>query len=406
MKYIIFSLLILLSANCSPQSAKYQQINFRPESFDWNPNPYVFSSYIKDSILTNKGNQYAACDFSCIGNIQMVHEIWDSNTGIKKDLTKELKDSFRLLKKVNAIDYILDMAKSHQVVIINEAHHMPQHRVFTTQLLEGLRKQGYKHLGLETYISQESNDSLIKTNGYANLKSGFYTKEPQFGNLLREALKNEYKLFGYESEKHNNGKEREINQAKNIQEYLLKYPNEKVIIHCGFDHGFEGDLGSSWEKAMAGRLFEFTMIDPLTINQVRFSERFKREFENPYYQNFDEVNPTVFIDKNGKSFGNDKKEAWFDIFVFHPRSKYNERASWLKYNEREEIRFSFEDSNIECPCLVFAYKNGERIESAIPYDIQETNSKITNLVLDKSEFQIVILNKNGKALMTKHKRSN
>ncbi|MBK7637262.1 MAG: hypothetical protein IPJ13_25495 [Saprospiraceae bacterium] len=57
-------------------------------------------------------------------------------------------------------------------------------------------------------------DSILQYEGYPTLKSGYYTKEPQFGNLVRAAHKKGFKIFGYESNGHTNGKEREINQAK------------------------------------------------------------------------------------------------------------------------------------------------------------------------------------------------
>ncbi len=399
-KLILLTLITFFG--CSTNKNSYEEFKFEIESTEWNLNPYKFSSFIRDSILTNKGPEFAAWDYSCIGDIKMMHNAWDSQETYSEIFSQKMKDSFALWEKVDAIEFILNEVKSHQVVIINEAHQMPQHRVFTTQLLEGLFKQGFRHIGLETYLAHKTTDSLIHVHGYPNLKTGFYTKEPQFGNLLRVAISQGYNLFGYESEDHIDGYEREINQAKNIKNYIDKYPNEKFIIYCGFDHGYEGEIGNIWQKAMASRLSDLTGFDPLTIDQVKFSERSLKKFENPYYQLFNENNPTVYINNNNKSFGNDRKEAWFDIYVFHPRSVYNQRAEWLKYNDRSEIVFSFDDAPIECPCLVLAYKSGEQIGFAIPYDVQEVKTKKAHLILDKSEYDIVIWNNKGKALKTKY----
>lgn len=44
--------------------------------------------------------------------------------------------------------------------------------------------------------------------------------------------------------------------------------------------------------------------------------------------------------------------------------------------------------SIECPCLVFAYIEDEKIGSAVPYDIQETENKSVKLVLDESNFEM------------------
>ena len=382
------------------------EYEFNLEGFEWDANPYKFTSYIQDSVLQQQSPQVTAWDFSYIGDIENMHKMWDKQSNKRKELSQEKKDSFALFKEVNAIEYILEQAKTHQVVIINEGHHMPQHRIFSTQLLDGLKEQGFKHLGLEAYFGSPTTDSLMRANGYPILKSGYYTKEPQFGNLLRVAHKKGFKIFGYESEGNESGKEREINQARNIQTYIEKFPNEKVMIHCGFDHGYEGEMTNQWEKAMAGRLTEFTNINPLTINQVIYSEKSKKEYENPYYQLTDLDNPSVYINQNGQLFGKYRDGAWFDIAVFHPRSKKYNRPNWMKYGDRNEVDFSFKEANIECPCLVFAYKKGEEIGSAIPYDIQETNEKAVKLILDKSDFNIVIWNEKEKALKTELSNTN
>jgi len=82
---------------------------------------------------------------------------------------------------------------------------MPQHRIFTTQLLNNLKEQGFSHLGLESYFSNPKSDSLFQVNGYPTLKSGYYTKESQFENLVGEAHKKGFKVFGYGSQGHENG---------------------------------------------------------------------------------------------------------------------------------------------------------------------------------------------------------
>ena len=101
--------------------------------------------------------------------------MWDSQTMERKKPSQVQKDSFAMFERKDAVEYILEQAKKHQVLIINEGHHMPQHRVLSTQLLDGLKEQGFKHLGLETYYSSSKADSIIDRNGYPTLKSGYYT---------------------------------------------------------------------------------------------------------------------------------------------------------------------------------------------------------------------------------------
>jgi len=397
----LFLVLVLSILSCQQEKTTFEEYDFKLEGYDWDGDPYKFSSYIQDSIIEISGAQKAAWEYSYIGDIENMHKSWDRDYQNTREVSQQVRDTMALLSIVNAQEYILERAKDYQVVIINEAHHMPQHRVFTTRLLEDLKAQGFKHLGLETFFASETNDSTLQANGYPILTTGYYSKEPQFGNLIREALHSDYKVFGYESQGHANGKEREINQARNIQEYLSKYPDEKLIIHCGFDHGYEGDMSNSWEKAMAGRLTEFTGIDPLTITQTVFSERSSLDLESPYYQLVDVPEASVFLDEEGKSFGDYRSGSWFDIAVFHPRSGGFDRPKWMVYGERKELAYSFMDADINCPCLVFAYKEGEEIGTAVPYDIQETSDKTLTFVLDESNFEIVILNEEGRALKSR-----
>jgi hypothetical protein len=101
----------------------------------------------------------------------------------------------------------MDRASREEMIIINEAHHNASHRAFASSLLQGLYDRGYRYLGVETL----ANDSL-NTTKFANLNSGFYSKEPEFGNFLYQALKIGFKLFPYDAE--GNGKEREIGKQK------------------------------------------------------------------------------------------------------------------------------------------------------------------------------------------------
>lgn len=172
------------------------------------------------------------------------------------------------------------------------------------------------------------------------------------------------------------------------------------MIHCGYAHAAEGNYGKSWGKVMAGRLTEFTGIDPLTINQTSYSEKSKRIYENKYYQLSDVSEPSVFILKDS-IFGLSKKNYWIDVSIFHPRTKNFDRPKWLLSGNRTVKKINFETAEINCPCLVFAYLEGEEIGKAIPYDLQETKNKEVNLVLEKGKYNVVLLNEKGVALKTK-----
>ncbi len=390
-------IVILLSCNESKQV--FIPIDFQLEENDWDKDAYKLTNAIVDSIINSEGFESAATEFSIIGEIAKSYKLWDIEYNQTYSPSETDKQQLDKLRRQDAIPYILRKATKHEIVIINEAHHVPQHRIFTTQLLDGLKEQGFTHLGLETTFNIPQRDSIINSNKYPELKSGIYSKEPQFGNLIRLAIQKGFQIFSYET-MGNFGKQREIDQAQNIKNYMDNHPNGKFLIHCGYSHGYEGNLSNSWEKAMASRLKDVSQKDPLTIDQTIYTEKGENEYENPLYQLVDVEVASVYLDKDGDSFGKYKHGGYFDIAVFHPRRKDSVRPKWMLYDDREYVEISFEQESITCPCLVLAYVKGEPIGSAIPYDIVQADNKTATLVLSKEEYDIVIWNKKDTSIRT------
>jgi len=405
MKQVLFFSIVLFIYSCKPSNDKIslytEPTKFSFNGFDWDPIPYMFSDSIVKNVLEQRGPEMAATRFSYIGNHQKTLEFWDQRrTKETIPLRKGQIDTFnqKFLRK-DAIPYILERTGGYKVTIINEEHHMPETRVFTTQLLKSMYEQGYRHLGLETFFGSEQSIAQLHQDKYPRLKNGIYTTEPQFGQLVRAALKLGYNIFPYESQGHENGKEREINQAKNIKDYLEKNTEGKVLIHCGYAHGAEGNYGGSWEKAMAGRLTEFTGIDPFTINQTKYVSRSKPSYNDAYYQILDVESPSVFLDEDGKVFGKYRNESHFDVSVIHPKTVDYERPIYLQYGNRKEVDVIFQHDDMQFPVMVLAYVKGEEIGEAIPYDVQEIFSSDVKLVLEPGLYTIILLDVNGKATM-------
>lgn len=395
----VFFFLILFFFSCQEKNRihklNFEESEFTLQSFEWDSYPYKSSIEIKDSIIEKKGLQYAAWAYSYIGDIKKTLESWDGVRGPADSISNTAIDSFKSFKAVSAKDYILKKSKAHDVLIINEGHHMPQHRVFTESLLKDLFDRGYRHLGLETLFYNHKSDSTLYADKYPSMKAGYYTKEPQFGNLVRSAIKMGYSVFGYESMGHEERYLREVNQAKNILKYLENKPKAKTIIHCGFDHAAEGEIGKPWYRAMAARLTEYSGIDPLTINQVKYGEKSKRSFENPFYQLTDVQEASIFLNSENQSFGTFRDSSWMDLFVFHPRTNHNsKRPDWLLINDRKIETLDLSAVNLEAPFLVYAYRNTEKLGYAVPCDIQECKdkNKLVHLVLSQDEHQIVLSN--------------
>src|SRR5690606_6089049 len=233
---------------------------------------YKFNEEIDSLFLDKEQYSFAAWNYSFIGEYQKALEAYDK-TSRKDNHSISDKEVALLLsdyKARPAAEYIIERSKNERIIIINEAHHQPLHRVFTASLLQGLYESGFRYLGLEALAE----DSLLNIRKWPQIGDGYYTSEPQFGNLIREASRVGFTLFGYESTE--KGRERELGQARNILTILEKDPDAKILIHCGFGHVVE-DGHPSLGKAMAGLVGELAGIDPFTIDQVEFSERSQGE---------------------------------------------------------------------------------------------------------------------------------
>ena len=370
--------------------------------------PYQFTSQIVASYekdTTPNRIYMAAYAFSYIGDYQQALIYDEKETATKGSLTARDSLNFLSFKPVDAREYIVQRAKKEQIVILNEAHNIPIHRVFTSTLLKELYQSGFRYLGAETL---GYGDSLLNERKYPTLESGYYTKEPQYGNLIREALQLGYQLFPYEAatpEEFASGKTREIAQARHIETIIRRDPKAKILIHCGYSHVFEAPLKSDWEKAMAGRLKEFTGIDPFTIDQQQWTEHSEPAKEDPLYKLMNVKKPSVYVNAAGKAYPA-TDAALTDVQVVHPRTTYQHgRPIWLFRDGGWKPYFlTKEQLSLAFPCLVLAYRAGETssrtkpFDQAIPVDAIELKraDEKKALVLPSGNYRIILLSQDGK----------
>lgn len=408
-KFLGFGLvmtLIISVSSCAPEIVNNgEKLSFEPTELrlvtnSWDPVPFYHSDYIKNKMIPEKGNQYGAWAYSYIGKIKEANATWAYDRENPKAITAEEKEIFLNAKAVNAKSHILDQSKNQDIIIINEAHHSPENRVFTESLLQGLYDNGYRYLGLEAIVNTIEFDSTLNERGYVTYNSGYYTKEPQFANMIQEARSIGFQLFGYESEGETNMKEREIFQAQNINDFMNKNNQGKYLIHCGFAHAAEGNYGGSWEKAMAQRLKELRGIDPYTINQNSYSETSSRNQEKAYYSLANNTEPTVYLSADNKSIGYYRNDdTYFDCYVFQPKFEEGERPNWLLSNNRKLVKLNIYEVDGEGPFLVKAIRNGESINEAVPADVQESTNKLeeVRMALKQGAYQIIVVDNSGKA---------
>lgn len=171
----------------------------------------------------------------------------------------------------DAIDQLVELARSHSLVIINEHHAMPGHRVFIRELALRLKAEGFTHYAAETLspMVTPTGDAPVRTN------EGYYTADPVMARLISDVRAAGYTLVPYEQRGEQSAPEdapleeqismREDAQTANLIEAVLgAAPETKLIVHVGHSHVAELPVhGTPW---MAARLKERTGIDPLTIS--------------------------------------------------------------------------------------------------------------------------------------------
>ncbi len=272
------------------------------------------------------------------------------------------------------ISQIIEKCKNQSIVMINENHFSPNHRLLVNLLLDSLYANGFRYFGLEA-LWENTND--LHSRGYCITKSGFYTREPSMSNLINYAIKKGYKVFGYDDYSN----QREANQAKNIYEATFKKDiNAKVIILAGFGHISENQSNS--KNMMASEFFKAYKINPLTIDQCEFDTKINKNY-------------LAYIDTN--SIKNEKKLK-ADIYISN-NLDYNIFSLLMGYSKRK-IQVNHELQDYPYIISFFNKSNYSDNKTTIPiynYIIRNKNNQNKiNLYLPNIELEWSIKNKNNK----------
>lgn len=180
-----------------------------------------------------------------------------------------------LISEAKVYERIIAEAKQTNLVMVNENHFMPQHRIFVYNLLSELRADGYKYFALEALNGKQ--DSLLNLKGgFPTLETGFYTREQHYGKLLRHAKKLGFEFVAYESD---DSMEREMGQAQNLYRKTFGIDKTaKVVLIGGIDHVLEQPTakGKKWLGAVLNEKYN---INPLTISQTHLNSyrRFSKD---------------------------------------------------------------------------------------------------------------------------------
>jgi hypothetical protein len=199
--------------------------------------------------------QALATAYACVDEPDSAAYYWRKMGG---PLPSKATGQARPFDLLPATAEVLRQTAATSLVLFNENHVQPKGRYWLRTLLPALYQQGFRYLALEAL----GDDANLPQRGYPTLGSGFYLREPQLANLVREALALGFTLVPYDTM----ADDREQGQAQNLwRRSLGQDPQAKVVVLAGFGH-IDERVGSG--KSMARWLHELSGINPLTINQT------------------------------------------------------------------------------------------------------------------------------------------
>jgi len=322
---------------------------------------------------------------------------WDIQS---RKLPEELRNDFSGYKPVNAQNELRELIGNHRLVMINEAHHISMHRFFVRQLLQDFFDQGFKYLAIEALNQHEASE--LVTRGFPLESSGTYTIEPQFGQLIRSALRIGFKLISYDVSEGNMNL-RDSLQALNIIQHIHFDEGDKVLIYAGFGHIREY-TSNNW-VTLAQSLNHQTGINPLTIDQVQLTEKSSTEYQSSTYneltKNYSLSHPFLLKNDENDYWMRPQDEGVYDLQIIHPVTSLKfGRPNWLNTDSTLNKRKIYvPEATQELLVQAYSFKECElfAINDLIPFD-QTTIQKGENncfLYLPKGEFIIRIISVDG-----------
>lgn len=347
-----------------------------PQQLIWETTDLEFAAFEKPYLTTEEveqlqNNQQRAFYYSYLGDTRRALTEYD--LGCEKIAAHEFEETeIATFNFLPALDYLVERARDEKLIIINEAHHIPEHRAFTRELLSNIRELGFNHLGLEALDNNFYEVMPASKPGFPFYNNGYYVREVEMARLLRTSIENGYSLFPYEASGQS-GASRESAQAQNIADYMSEHPNDKFLIHCGYNHAREGKMGDYWGASMAERLGKLTGINPLTIDQTFYRERGNKDCEHPIYKVFKGNEPSVLTLTNGAQY-QDSDTAWMDIYLLHPRSNEDLKKAAAS---NSTIAIDLSELDLTKPVILRLYRNERDYATSVPDDVLELTNENT-----------------------------
>ncbi len=317
-------------------------------------------------------------------------------------------------RPVNAQKLINESLNKEKALFFNEYPDHPQNRAFVSTMLDDLFAAGFTYFFMEDVVAS---DKELNNRAYPVINSGYYVKDPVYGDLIRQALQKGFEVVSYEPTKAQIEKAitiikrtakfsdpallqqcaRDWARAMNINRIYKKDPAAKIVVLTS--RGNIKEVSSNGFKTMASWFHTFTKINPLTIDQRTFTEKCTID-EDPLYGIRKVKVPTVFYYKNDIFIKQEENTItgttgkFVDVQIYFPRSSFrNDRPTWLEMNGyRLHQEINPDKYGMGTPCMVMAFKQDEDMTFAVPMDAIELGNTgtRTSLLLPTGNYTLLL----------------
>lgn len=387
-KIIIIITIILLIFACKSKNLypdfQHKMYKYANDIYLENKNPLqVLNFIIKNNILEsskepNFKNEYyqALLTYASFCNDTL---IYNSTEKLRNKNTENdtIIYNFNEFKLFNAEDYIIKKSEDYDVILFNEKHTNTEQRVFLNQLILNLYKKGYKNFAIETLDNTKNNSILNEF----NLLSGYYTREYNFANLVKNAMNLGMNIIPYEDNLDcETSKCRDSIQALNI--FNKTKNGEKTIVFGGGSHTYKlkGKMAYYLQKMYDNK--KILSIDMIGFNKSKLFNNYS--FYDQLNNKFKILNPSVLIDNKNDTYRHTK---FIDFNIIFP---YKEENDWKQNNlNRKTLKLKNNYSNKLLQ--IFDINN-----SNVPVYQEVIRKNESVFYLQKGEYVYRIINENNK----------
>jgi len=335
-------------------------------------------------------------------------------------------------KILDAREFILKEASKYRILLINEAHNRPEHRLFTKSLLQDLHEIGYNVFMAEGIKLKNG----LNNRSYPVSTDGYLLNEPAYASLIRYANKTGYTVHAYEYDVEKKGNKywddsikldrygsikyvsyqprdsmvllfdekglkntimtsaREAAQAENILKVIKEHPSSKFIIHVGYGHLYESGsmMGAKLRALLKGE-------DILTVDQVQLRDRtivVDTLTKDTVRSDF----PFVLKDSNSNRSFNNGIPVDYMVFNSQVHDSLGRPKFLLEDVEKRTIYKLSGKLLKDCPCLFSAYYQDEyqkEKQHTIAVDVLfiKDVSQPAPLLLYQGKYVVIKKNKDG-----------